>query len=491
MLFNSWGYVFLMLLAVPLHWALPNNRWRQPVLCVLSLAFYAMWRWDFTLLVVFSAVVDYVCSLFIGATQDPRRRKAWLLVSLVINFSLLIGFKYTYFLWDNVRVLAGAAGLELPPLQDMGVDILLPLGISFYTFQTVSYTVDCYRGVIRPTKDFVLFLTYVMFWPQLIAGPVLRADEVIPGLLRERRWNAAWGAEGVALVVAGLFKKVVLADNLSPLVDEAFALPAGALTAPDTWVANALFGFQIYFDFSGYSDIAIGSALLLGLRFPDNFDWPYMARSPREFWARWHISLSSWIRDYLYLPLTGERFQTHSTGGIAVAAGTPSRASESRRNGALLLTWFIMGLWHGAAWTFALWGLYHATLILLYRLVKPLRELPERFPVLAWLVMLPLAMAGWIAFRAQDMSQALAMFGRILTPSAYTLRGRGVDMYAYFWAAAITAGMTALWLLRRRARDAQDSAPVPRPVLAVSLAVMTFAVLLCMRQVKQFIYFQF
>lgn len=491
MLFNSWGYVLLLLLAVPLHWALPGNRWRQPVLCALSLAFYAMWRWDFTLLVVFSALVDYVCSLRIGATQDPRRRKAWLLVSLVINFGLLVGFKYTYFLWDNVRLAAGAAGVELPRLQDVGVDILLPLGISFYTFQTVSYTIDCYRGVVRPTRDFVLFLTYVMFWPQLIAGPVLRADEVIPGLSRERRWNAAWGAEGVALVVSGLFKKVVLADNLAPMVDEAFALPAAALTAPDTWVANALFGFQIYFDFSGYSDIAIGSALLLGLRFPDNFDWPYMARSPREFWARWHISLSSWIRDYLYLPLTGERFRTRSTGGIAVAATGDSGASEARRNGALLLTWFIMGLWHGAAWTFALWGLYHASLILLYRLVKPLRELPERRPALAWALMFPLAVAGWVAFRAQDMAQALGMFGRLLTPAAYTLRGRAVDMYAYFWAAAIAAGMTALWLLQRRARGAQDFAPVPRPLLALSLAVMTCAVLLCMRQVKQFIYFQF
>src|SRR5690349_3392535 len=260
MLFNSWGYLVMLVLAVPLHWALPNNRWRQPVLCALSLGFYAMWRVDFTLLVVFSALLDYSVSLGIVSTQDPRKRLALLLTSLIVQFSLLIGFKYTYFLWDNLRAVAGAAGVHVSPLQELGVDIILPLGISFYTFHTVSYTVDVYRGVIQPTRNFTLFLTYVMFWPQLVAGPILRAGEVIPLMKAERRWNPAWAAEGVTLVVAGLFKKVVLADNLSPLVDEAFRQSAGALTAIDTWVANALFGFQIYFDFSGYSDIALGSA---------------------------------------------------------------------------------------------------------------------------------------------------------------------------------------------------------------------------------------
>jgi D-alanyl-lipoteichoic acid acyltransferase DltB (MBOAT superfamily) len=491
MLFNSWGYLVLLALFVPLHWALPDNRSRQPLLCVLSVSFYAMWRWDFALLVLFSAALDYFCSLGIASSADPRRRKLLLLVSLLVNFGLLIAFKYSYFLWDNLRVVSGIAGLELAPLRDLGIEILLPLGISFYTFQTVSHTIDVYRGVLPPTRDFNLFLTYVMFWPQLIAGPILRANEVIPALRKERRWNSAWCSEGIVLIVAGLFKKVVLADNLSPLVDEAFALKVDSLTALDTWTATTLFGFQIYFDFSGYSDIAIGSALLLGLRFPRNFDWPYMARSPREFWARWHISLSSWIRDYLYLPLTGERFRTSSAGGIAVAATGSEHASSKRRNAALLATWFIMGLWHGAAWNFALWGIYHAALILIYRLLRPLRELPERQPLLAWCLMFPLAMAGWIAFRAQDMHQALAMFGRLLTPGAYTLHGRAVDMYAYFWAAAISAAMGVHWLLRRRARDAGGLSLVPGPLLAVSLAVMTFGVLLCMRQVKQFIYFQF
>jgi D-alanyl-lipoteichoic acid acyltransferase DltB (MBOAT superfamily) len=487
MLFNTWGYVLLLLLAVPLHWLLPGNRTRTPLLCAVSLLFYCMWRWEFAILVLVSAMTDYTCSLRMAATDDARRRRAWLLVSLVLNFGLLVAFKYTYFIWDNVRLIGGAAGADIPELTDLGVRIILPLGISFYTFQTVSYSIDVYRRVITPTRDFVTFLTYVTFWPQLIAGPVLRASEVIPQLEAKRRFNASLLCSGLVLVITGLFKKVVLADNISGMVDEAFAMNVVGMTAPDVWVANFLFGFQIYFDFAGYSDIAIGSAMMLGLQFPKNFNWPYMALSPRDFWSRWHISLSSWIRDYLYLPLTGERFRTHSVGGISVAASQ----GGSRRNRALLLTWFIMGLWHGAAWTFALWGMYHAALILLYRAVRPLRNLPERRPTLAWLLMLPLAMAGWIAFRAASMPQALAMFARILDPRAYSLAGRSVDMYAYFWAGALTLGMGIAFLVQRRLEQTPAPRALALPAMSLMLAAMVCGVLICMRSVQQFIYFQF
>jgi D-alanyl-lipoteichoic acid acyltransferase DltB (MBOAT superfamily) len=352
----------------------------------------------------------------------------------------------------------------------------------------MSYTIDVYRRACAPTRSFPTFLTFVTFWPQLIAGPVLRASEVIPQLEAERRFSRADLVLGLELVVLGLFKKMVLADGLAPMVDEAFAKDPGTLNALDVWVSSFLFGFQIYFDFAGYSTVALGSALLLGLRFPANFDWPYLAGSPREFWQRWHVSLSSWIRDYLYLPLTGQRFRTESTGGIAVAA---AEAGSARRNRALLLTWLIMGLWHGAAWTFVLWGLYHALLILAYRVVPLLGSLPERAPRLATVAMLFLAMAGWIFFRAQSVGQALGFFGTILDPRRYGLAGRSVDIYAYLWAGAVTAGMFALralllWHARR---------PFPRwvvlPAATASMAVLVCAILTCMRQVKQFIYFQF
>jgi len=320
----------------------------------------------------------------------------------------------------------------------------------------------------------------------LIAGPVLRASEVIPQLEAERRFDPDELVLGVQMIVVGLFKKVVLADSLAPMVDEAFAMEASSLGALDVWVSSFLFGFQIYFDFAGYSTIALGSALLVGLSFPANFDWPYVSRSPREFWQRWHISLSSWIRDYLYLPLTGQRFQAQSTGGISVA-------TEGRRTRALLLTWLIMGLWHGAAWTFVLWGLYHALLIILFRAVRPLGALATRAPVLAVLVMLPLSMAGWITFRAQSVGQALTMYARLFDPTAYGLGSadRSVDIYSYLWAFLITVGMFATYGVVQRHRRR----PLPWPVVLVganaAVAVMVVFVLMCMRQQQQFIYFQF
>jgi len=487
-LFNSWGYLLFLCLAVPLHWLARGPRTRLWILGAFSLLFYGLWRWDFLLLIVFSAGVDFIASLRIAASEVPRVRRTWLTLSLVINLGLLVFFKYTLFLYDNLRGAAGLLGERWPEWQELGPSILLPLGISFYTFQTISYTIDVYRRVVAPTRSFASFLTYVTFWPQLIAGPILRVSEVLPQLESQRRLRRTDVELGLRLVVIGLFEKIVLADNLAPMADEAFAHAPGAMTALDAWVAAFLFGLQIYFDFSGYSRIAIGSARLLGLEFPENFAWPYLARSPREFWQRWHISLSAWIRDYLYLPLTGQTFRTRSasTGGIAVAT-----EGRDRRTPALLATWFLMGLWHGAAWTFALWGLYHALLILAYRKLRALSWLVEHSALISRAVMLALAMAGWIAFRSQSMGQALTLYGKLLDPRAYRLAGRTLDIYAYFWAAALTTGMAGTWLLLQRHRRRPFPVALAGPVRVAALALMVCGVLLCMRQVKQFIYFQF
>jgi D-alanyl-lipoteichoic acid acyltransferase DltB (MBOAT superfamily) len=487
MLFNSWGYLLFLLLVVPLHWWLGSQRLRLGLLVAASVGFYSMWRWEFSLLVLFSACVDYVAARRIAASDAPRIRRRWLLTSLGINLGLLIGFKYTYFVYDNVRIVAGFGGADLPALQDLGLRIILPLGISFYTFQTISYTIDVYRRVIVPTRSLVSFLCYVTFWPQLIAGPVLRAGEVIPQLEAPRIFRARDLWLGLGLVVVGLFKKVVLADGLAPMVDDAFSRDPTSLNALDVWVAAFLFGFQIYFDFSGYSDIAIGSARMLGLIFPRNFDWPYLAASPREFWTRWHISLSSWIRDYLYAPLTGRPFHTQSVGGI----GEATRGDSSRRNLALLLTWFIMGLWHGAAWTFAIWGLYHAAVILLYRAIPLLGALPERRPVLAWMLLLPLAMAGWIPFRAHSLEQTGILMGRLVDPRAYPIAGHALPLGAYLWAGLVLAGMVAIHALLRRDHASPFPAWVRNLAATAATAIMVCAILVCMRTAKQFIYFQF
>ncbi len=488
MLFNSWGYLLLVALAVPLHWLLPH-RYRLWLLASGSVAFYGMWRWEFCFLMVFSAVVDFVSAGQIARRETHWQRKAWLLASLIVNLGLLGFFKYTYFVVDNVRLVAGAAGVDLPVSSDLGVRIILPLGISFYTFQTISYTIDVYRRVIPASRSFLAFFTYVTFWPQLIAGPILRAGEVMPQLVARRRLVRGDLGAGLLLMMSGLFKKVVLADTIAPMVDHAFGLDPAVLTGFDVWAATCLFGFQIYFDFSGYSDVAIGTARILGIRFSDNFNWPYLAISPRDFWRRWHISLSAWIRDYLYLPLTGQPFRTKSTGGIAVATEDSSGAVKATR--ALFLTWFIMGLWHGAGWNFALWGLYHAVLVWAYRSARPLRWLSGGIKAPAWAVLFLLVMAGWIPFRAESLTQAAQMFSALVTPSSYGLASRALNGYYYLATIVVTSAMLGMgWVLVRYER-----APMPRRAVDLitfaSAAAMAFFIIAYLRPVRQFIYFQF
>jgi D-alanyl-lipoteichoic acid acyltransferase DltB (MBOAT superfamily) len=453
-----------------------------------------MWRWEYSFLLLFSSLIDYTCARKIYATTDHVKRRLWLLLSLASNLGLLVYFKYTYFLVDNVGMLAKLFGFDGFSSEGLGLSILLPLGISFYTFQTISYTIDVYRNVTKPTHHFTTLLAYVVCWPQLVAGPILRAGEVIPQLVKHRFFNLGTFASGLVLIIVGLAKKLVIADNIAPYVNFWFAQVPESLTAIDVWVATFLFGFQIYFDFSGYSDIAIGSALLIGLNFPDNFNWPYMASSPKDFWQRWHISLSAWIRDYLYLPLTGQQFRTKSTGGIAVAVDQQQNGS---RNRALILTWAIMGLWHGANWTFVFWGLYHCTLILLYRLVRPLNSLAINRPVIGWLIMLPIAMASWIFFRAQSLDQAFTMYAKLLMPLEYHFSPMVSGMsnqtagWSYLWAALITAGMAIMYW----AQNAASKAGIPEFVFGAVrfcyLTVLVVFVILCMQQTSQFIYFQF
>ena len=364
MLFNTLSYVGFLVLVVGLYWALPP-RGRLWLLLAVSILFYALWRWEFVVLISFSAFVDYYFSLKIHDESRPAWRKVWLTVSLSTTLALLLYFKYAYFLAGNVEGLGTLIGQDWR--LDVG-DIILPLGISFYTFLSISYTVDVYRRLLTPTRSFLLYLTYVMFWPHMIAGPILRANELIPQLVQKASFDADRFAEGVRKIVFGLFLKVGIADQIALYVNEAFASDPAQLSGLDVWTMAFAFWFQIYFDFAAYSMIAIGSARLLGIHFPENFNWPYLATSPREFWRRWHITLSSWIRDYLYLPLSGAPFRDRSDGGLEVAC---CGARDSvRLTLALFLAWFLLGLWHGANWTFALWGLWHATFIWLYRIVS-------------------------------------------------------------------------------------------------------------------------
>ena len=485
MIFNSITFLVYLAVMVSLYWVLP----RRPRLWLLflgSLVFYGFWRVEYIFLMLIPTVIDYVAGLAIHATQDERRRRLYLTLSVGSNLAILFYFKYLIFFADAGVGLLQLLGFAVEP---PGWSIILPLGISFYTFETISYTVDVYRRFIEPERDFVVYGCFVTFFPQLVAGPILRAAEKIPKLSHRPPFRLTDFAIGLRRVLGGLFLKVVLADNIAPVVDDGFAQPVTSLGALDVWTLAFLFGFQIYLDFSGYSHIALGCARMMGIQFPENFDYPYLASSPREFWRRWHISLSSWIRDYLYLPLLGARVRDESVGGLATASDQPS---EARRTRALFATWGIMGLWHGANWTFVLWGLYHAALVYGHRrLADRGTHLPARArALLGWSVTLPLAMLGWIPFRADSIQATLAMWAKVLVPTQYL--ALGMRESAYLTAALLLLALVAAWtaethvfpVLRRR------------PVLWSSLqaggyAVVVALVFVFLRPISQFIYFQF
>lgn len=488
MIFNSLTYLVFLTLLAPLVVFGPAPV-RRAVLLFGSLIFYAFWRVDFTLLMLFSASVDYVGGLKIHATQDETVRKRWMVTCLVINFGLLAYFKYTYFIVGSAQSLAVMMGL---PFAINLPDIILPLGISFYTFHSVSYTMDVYRRQEEPIRDYGAYVTFVTFWPAMMAGPILRINQLVPQLQNYRRPQRSDVVRGLEELLQGLFKKVVLADTLGEIVDYGFAQPPAQLGTLDVWTLAFAFGMQIYFDFAGYSRMARGSARVMGFDIPQNFNWPYLAASPRDFWQRWHISLSSWIRDYLYLPLMGTRPQVRgvAAGGIG-AAEPPARATEAHRNIALLGTWFIMGLWHGANWTFAIWGLWHAALILLYRATESARAgmpaVVRTFGGWAWTI--AMAMLGWIYFRAASVADANFLLLRAFDLSRIRVMSLRENQYLIvflFFVGMIAVGGILHWQQRLRI-------PVWLQVVTLTGAnvVMVFSAALMLREVRQFIYFQF
>lgn len=486
MVFNSFTYIFFLIPVVILYWTLGRTGRLWLLLCS-SIIFYGFWSFAFVPLLFTSIVIDYFAALFITRMHNEMRRRALLFLSLFANFSLLIIFKYYYFIAENVSVVSRIFGSEysLPAFE-----ILLPIGISFYTFQSVSYTIDVFRGNQKRIDDFLLFANYVIFFPQLVAGPILRASEVIwqlderPKLLWERIQS------GAIRILCGLALKVLLADNIADFVNQGFASNPERLSMIDVTTLAFLFGFQIYFDFAAYSHIALGSARLMGIEFPENFNFPYSASSPRDFWRRWHISLSSWIRDYLYLPLLGVKPEASSSGGITV-----NRLAITQRRAALalLVTWSIMGLWHGAAWTFIIWGIWHAVLILLYRFaVWSTRGvlLPKAMVGLGSVVSLFLLMLGWLPFRAESMSDVAIMLNAFIEPDRWFFIGMRENTYLvasivflitlagpFVWASALRIGRT-------------DSILAGATVWA-SITGLLATVLLYLRPLDQFIYFQF
>ncbi len=394
MLFNSLDFLVFFPVVTGLFFLLPPNR-RWVLLLIASYWFYMSWRPEYALLIAFSTLVDYFCSYRMSELLDKRARRPYLWLSMTTNLGLLIFYKYLGFFVASAGSVAQAVGIDW---QAPVLDILLPVGISFYTFQTMSYTIDVYQGVVKPERHAGIFAVFVAFFPQLVAGPIERAGSLLPQFRQVQVFDAARVATGLRLMAWGMFKKVVIADRVAVAVNHVYGSPHD-FPGPVLALATVLFAIQIYCDFSGYSDIAIGTARVLGFSLMLNFRQPYHAASISEFWKRWHISLSTWFRDYLYIPLGG------------------NRTVKWRWYYNLFITFLVSGLWHGANWTFVAWGALHGAYLVLAIVFAPLRDRLAaasglaRLPRLshglnvAWTILLVLV--GWVFFRAADIGDAM------------------------------------------------------------------------------------
>jgi alginate O-acetyltransferase complex protein AlgI len=480
MIFNSLTYLLLLFFVVLLYWILPY-RSRLLLIFIASLTFYGFWRIEFIPVMLLSVIVDYIIALRMPRSSISAKKRL-LLISLFVNLGLLFYFKYLIFFSENAIGLVNLFGVAIDPLM---LNIILPLGISFYTFQTISYTVDVYRNLIKPEKNFILYACYITFFPQLVAGPVLRAVEVIHQFAQRPPFLWSDIAVGMRRIIYGLFLKVVLTDNIAPLVDTGYSMPVETMSALDVWTLAFLFGFQIYFDFSAYSHIALGSARLMGIRFPENFNYPYLAVSPKDFWSRWHISLSSWIRDYLYFPLVGIKAQDRSIGGL-------SDITKQRKNVALFSTWAIMGLWHGANWTFIIWGVYHAIVLVIFRLLSPLsKSFSNNIKMIGGVFFtLPIMMLSWIPFRSESLDVAVNMWIKVFNP--YLYNSLGMRENAYLAAIVISVGIfTAYWIRHKLIPSINPKGLVLILGDVILFTIMFSLTIVFFRPVNQFIYFQF
>ncbi|MAO46657.1 MAG: membrane-bound O-acyltransferase family protein [Crocinitomicaceae bacterium] len=462
MLFNSIAFFIFLPIVFAIYWWLKNSLKLQNAFLILaSYVFYGWWDWRFLALIIFSTLLDYFLSL--------RMTKPKFILSLIGNLGVLAVFKYYNFFVDSWVNAWGMIGVDM---HASTMQIILPVGISFYTFQTLSYSIDIYRKKLEPTSDFLSFAAFVAFFPQLVAGPIERAVKLLPQLEKTRSFSYDEAVSGLRLILWGMFKKVVVADTCARYADKIFADPA-AFNSPTLLLGVIYFTIQIYGDFSGYSDIAIGTSRLFGIKLSTNFKTPYFSRDIGEFWRRWHISLSTWFRDYLYIPLGGSR------GGVM----------KSLRNVAIIF--LVSGLWHGANWTFVAWGAVHAILFVPLLLTGYNRKHTEGVASL-WdspkvLATFTLVSLAWVFFRTESLSEAMTYFKGLFS---FNIGGetKHFVLTAFVWVAVM---LFVDWLSR--------SGEIPRwwlskRMLVARWGVYAVGVWLCLKNLSggsSFIYFQF
>jgi alginate O-acetyltransferase complex protein AlgI len=388
MVFNS--NVFLLLffpIVFGLFWLAMTKRQRYVLLTISGYVFYGYWDWRYCFLLLFSSFVSFFSAVMIQRSEGPTAKRLWLITSITVDLALLGFFKYYNFAAGTFNGLTGAAVLPL-------LNIILPIGISFYTFHTISYIVDVSQARVRPTSDIWEYFTYVCLFSQLVAGPIVRFRQIEDDLEHiDRKLSEDYIAKGIGFFTVGMIKKVVVADTIAQLINPMLS-DYNALSMVGAWAAAIGYTFQLYYDFSGYSDMAIGLGYLFGIRIPQNFNVPYQALGIRDFWRRWHMSLSSWLRDYVYIPLGGNR----------------RGAARTQLN--VIVTMFLGGLWHGANWTFVVWGLYHGVFLILDRIVEPFTSrLPKL--VFRWVTLL-FIIVGWVIFRSTDFHMAFVWLTKMV-----------------------------------------------------------------------------
>jgi alginate O-acetyltransferase complex protein AlgI len=396
MIFNSFTFGIFLLIVFSIYWLLQGKlKAQNTFLLVAGCVFYGWWDWRFLGLLAVSTLTDFVVGRAVFEAPAKATKKRWVALGMTMNLVILGFFKYFNFFIDSTGMLLHAVGFDphLPTLR-----VILPVGLSFYTFQSMSYTLDVYRGKFEPTRDLIGFLAFVSFFPQMVAGPIERAGHMLPQFLNPRHFNSALARDGMRQILWGLFKKIVVADNLAGPVDVVFSSPE-TMTSGTLWIGAFFFAMQIYCDFSGYSDMALGLGRLFGFELMQNFRTPYFAVTLPEFWQRWHISLSTWFRDYVFIPLGG------------------SRVSTARWCFNILVTFGVSGLWHGANWTFIVWGLMHGAFYLVdtatfgradnWAQQHASKPAQLAFRTLRFLCTLAVVLAAWVFFRADSVTSAL------------------------------------------------------------------------------------
>ena len=468
MLFNSYVliFIFLPILLLVYYGILRTIKARNAWLTVMSYVFYGWWNPIFCLLMIASTASDYIIGKKLYTTESEGGRKLLITLTIIINLSILGFFKYYNFFATSIN--ATFVWLHLPIYAPIVVGLMLPIGISFYIFESLSYTIDIYRREVKPANNIIDFFCFISLFPHLVAGPIMRYVD-LDRQLKDRTHSTGKVAVGVVFFVTGLLKKLVIADSVAPMADALFNAHTNA-TVADAWIGTLAYTMQIYFDFSAYSDMAVGLGLMIGFEIIQNFNSPYQSVSVQDFWRRWHISLSSWLRDYLYLPLGG------------------NRKGKYRTYINLILVMLLGGLWHGAAWTFVIWGLYHGVLQAIERALgprHPLKQLPEWGQRLATFL---LVVVGWVFFRATDFGVAFRILGNML---GYTGHKPVIPLHLaypsglFFLVFAIVVSMTYPNLWKQPVRLSW------RTALFYGGGLMLAIVLMMTRQNSPFLYFQF